>query len=287
MNYTLFSNQVSVTESVGDGIQLLDDIKSLRDMPDTVRIYGYIAILVHQGHGNVSVNGKHVDLQPYDFFLGTPNIVFADSFLSADFSMSGTFIDLESAHLIERELLMSLSLRAKLNESEVFHLNQEDYTAMRDFFTLMVSKLSDATLPDRDVVLRYLVNAGFYEFTGRLKRYYANLPADRESQGTSASVIFSRFASMLDGESLKNHPVQWWAERLNITPKYLSFVCRKVVGKTAGHLIADAIIRDANALLQNPSLNIKQIADQLGFCNQSHFGTFYKRHTGKAPSVRL
>lgn len=287
MNYNMLRNHISEIGQVGEGIQLIFDIRSLQDVPEQVRIFGYIGILIIQGSANVNVNGKRVELHAHDFFIGTPNIVFADSYMSADFVMSGAFIALESAHLVERELMKALVLRSKLNESEVLHLDDVDYNAMMQYFNLLQDKLADESLPERELVMRYLFNAGIYEFTGRLKRYYTNMPAEDDSQVKSASVIFSRFASMLDGEPLKNHPVQWWAERLNITPKYLSFVCRKVVGKTAGQLISNAIIRDANALLQDPSLNIKQIADQLGFCNQSHFGTFYKRHTGKAPSIRL
>ena len=34
---------------------------------------------------------------------------------------------------------------------------------------------------------------------------------------------------------------------------------------------------------KNPDLTIKEISDRLGFVNQSHFGTFFKRHTGHSP----
>ncbi|MGM9706544.1 MAG: helix-turn-helix domain-containing protein [Prevotella sp.] len=68
--------------------------------------------------------------------------------------------------------------------------------------------------------------------------------------------------------------VNGYAERLHITPKYLSSVCKHATGKTASQLINEEIIRMAKLLLHDNKYSIKQIADLLGFANQSHFGVF-------------
>lgn len=52
-----------------------------------------------------------------------------------------------------------------------------------------------------------------------------------------------------------------------------------------GDCIDVNIIRQAKALMQIKTLTLQQISDSLGFQNQSHFGTFFHRHTGLRPKA--
>jgi AraC-like DNA-binding protein len=41
----------------------------------------------------------------------------------------------------------------------------------------------------------------------------------------------------------------------------------------------------AKSLLRSTTLSVQEISDRLGFQNQSHFGTFFKRHTDLSPKA--
>jgi AraC-like DNA-binding protein len=60
---------------------------------------------------------------------------------------------------------------------------------------------------------------------------------------------------------------------------------KQTVGMTASACIEHAITQRAQTLLYTTTLSVQEIADQLGFQNQSHFGTFFKRHTGLSPAA--
>lgn len=77
--------------------------------------------------------------------------------------------------------------------------------------------------------------------------------------------------------------VKGYAELLHVTPKYFSWVCKRLSGKTANEIICEEVVRQAKLMLRDNSLSIKQIAERLNFANQSHFGTFFRRHTGVSP----
>ncbi|HET7002155.1 MAG TPA: helix-turn-helix domain-containing protein [Puia sp.] len=81
--------------------------------------------------------------------------------------------------------------------------------------------------------------------------------------------------------SLRN--VTTYAEQLNITSKYLTEAVKEITGKTAGEIIDDFVLLEARLLLDNPSLSIAEIADELHFSDQSIFGKYFKRHTGLSP----
>jgi len=97
--------------------------------------------------------------------------------------------------------------------------------------------------------------------------------------------ICGQFLSFVELHCQEQHSVEWYADQLHLAPKYLSNTIHKTLNTSPNSLIDQAILRKAKALLSSTSLSIQQISDQLGFQNQSHFGTFFKRQTGLNPSA--
>jgi AraC family transcriptional activator of pobA len=95
--------------------------------------------------------------------------------------------------------------------------------------------------------------------------------------------IFEKFKKLLFKDFLKQRSVEYYADALHVTRKYLSEVIKKNSGKTASDWINEVVILEAKVLLQNKSLTINQISDELNFQNQSAFGRFFKNHTGISP----
>ena len=121
----------------------------------------------------------------------------------------------------------------------------------------------------------------------------------KESQGRRATIIqliqslqkpFSRseelagqFLSLVDKHCHEHHNIKWYADALHLTPVYISNVVKQVTGRTAGDNLTDCIVLKAKSLLLTSTLSVQQISDGLGFQNQSHFGTFFRRAVGMSP----
>ncbi|HPA24769.1 MAG TPA: helix-turn-helix domain-containing protein, partial [Candidatus Cloacimonas sp.] len=54
-------------------------------------------------------------------------------------------------------------------------------------------------------------------------------------------------------------------------------------GKTAGAWINEMLLLESKVRLQDKSQSIAQIAYDLNFSDPSHFGKFFKKHTGASP----
>lgn len=103
------------------------------------------------------------------------------------------------------------------------------------------------------------------------------------SAAITQNPIFENFKKLLFKNFLLQRSVEYYADSLNVTRKYLSEVIKKNSGKTASEWINEVVILEAKVLLQNKSLTINQISDELNFQNQSAFGRFFKNHTGISP----
>lgn len=82
----------------------------------------------------------------------------------------------------------------------------------------------------------------------------------------------------------KERSVGFYADKLFISPKYLSLIIKEVTGRSAAEWIDECVILEAKNLLRYSGKNIQQVAYELNFSNQSSFGKYFKHLTGMSPS---
>ena len=78
--------------------------------------------------------------------------------------------------------------------------------------------------------------------------------------------------------------VRFYADKLCISPKYLSLLVKETTGKSAANWIDDFVLMEAKNLLRYSGKNVQQVAYALNFTNQSSFGKFFKHLTGQSPT---
>lgn len=97
--------------------------------------------------------------------------------------------------------------------------------------------------------------------------------------------LMERFQAMLDRGDFRQHrDVAFYADRLCVTPKYLSEVSRKVSGYSAGHWITRHTALDISRMLRNRALSLEEISDFFGFSSLNYFIRFVQKNLGLPPS---
>ena len=77
--------------------------------------------------------------------------------------------------------------------------------------------------------------------------------------------------------------VSFYAEMLNITPKYLSREIKRITGRTVQEWINRLTIMEMKKQLNIPGRTIMQISEDMEFSSPSAFVQFFKLHTGTTP----
>lgn len=106
-----------------------------------------------------------------------------------------------------------------------------------------------------------------------------------ESHRDRQAFHFNSFIEVLSQNYMHERSVGFYAERLHLTPKYLTTLIRMTTGKTATEWIDEYVILEAKNLLKYSTMNIQEVAYYLNFPNQSFFGRYFKMHTGMTPSA--
>ena len=103
-------------------------------------------------------------------------------------------------------------------------------------------------------------------------------------QSLRATDIYNEMMSLVAAHYQKEHSVAFYADKLNITTRYLSKVTDNTVGKSPKQVISDYIINEAKMLLDNSRLTIQEISDRLGFSSQTMFCKFFKGQENHTPT---
>lgn len=103
--------------------------------------------------------------------------------------------------------------------------------------------------------------------------------------GGRAQEIHEDFLELVETHSLSHRELSFYADRLCITPKYLSKMVLQASGKSAKEWIFTRIMLEAKVLLFDRSRPIQEISEILGFPNQSSFGSFFRKMKGMSPSA--
>ena len=96
--------------------------------------------------------------------------------------------------------------------------------------------------------------------------------------------LFQRFDELLERDFATNHDAGHYAAELGVTTGTLSRLLTKLTGRSTKQVILDRVILEAVRLLRFSDLQIKEIADRLGFSDQFGFSKAFKRQRGEAPA---
>ena len=94
-----------------------------------------------------------------------------------------------------------------------------------------------------------------------------------EEQGTASTEYHTKYRN-----------VGFYADKLCLTPKYLSKLIKTATGRSAPEWIDSYVILEAKNLLKYSGTTIKEIVFKLNFPNQSVFYKFFKARTGMTPT---
>lgn len=107
---------------------------------------------------------------------------------------------------------------------------------------------------------------------------------ERRKRTLQIGTLYERFMHLVQEHCLKEREVQFYASQLNITAKYLNAVCKQNSGITASEWIQRNTKERIVLFLENPSLNIAEIVDEMEFSSRSFFTRYVKKVLGVTPT---
>lgn len=131
----------------------------------------------------------------------------------------------------------------------------------------------------QDGILRYLCGVVLLQMADIFE---AKAPQDTENLKRQKD-LFRQFKKLLMTNYRQQHTIAFYADQLHISNAYLSRIIKSVTGRTVLSHINELLCADACRLLECTNMDIKEIANLLGFTSQSAFGKFFMRQQKTTP----
>lgn len=100
---------------------------------------------------------------------------------------------------------------------------------------------------------------------------------------SSSRSLFNKFCQLLCENCRTRHDVKFYADKLCITPYYLSKITFRIFQTSPKELIDRQLVMEIKALLATTDLTVKEIADRYCFESASYLGRYFRRHVGMTP----
>jgi hydroxymethylpyrimidine/phosphomethylpyrimidine kinase len=102
-------------------------------------------------------------------------------------------------------------------------------------------------------------------------------------QGRSQQ-LYNEFLDQVDQHLLRRSDVQYYADLLNVSSRYLAQVTRRVANHSPKAIIDNRMAEYIRLQLNNTQQTVQQIAFTCGFSSQAHLSRFFRKMTGTSPS---
>ena len=97
------------------------------------------------------------------------------------------------------------------------------------------------------------------------------------------SIQLEKFRHLIDEHLRHRWSVAQYAGQMGISAGQLSRLTRESLGKSSLELINERLLIEAQRELIYTNASVKQIADGLGFEDESYFSRFFRKHVGVSP----
>ena len=119
---------------------------------------------------------------------------------------------------------------------------------------------------------------GFHEYLQRNPQYRPD-----EVKSYRIRELFNRFMMLLERDYKISRDVNYYAEKMNISSKYLTNIVNQVTGHTPKTIIDQYVILQLKLHLKRSTQSIKEMAWEFHFADVSFFCRYFKKHTGLTP----
>ena len=265
LDIRIAKNLIGDIDYVDNDFIVLDDLSKFNIPNDSpIRLGAFTISLCLNGHITTDINMIRYDVQPGDMVITLPKDIIEHKDVSSD--IRGIFF-IVSQRFIEEAF-------PKIGEILPIFLYIQKYPKIEltanQCFNIQVY---------RDKMISSILQALIYYIAGLL------INSDKREKKERKEELLSKFIQLIIKHYKENRTLDFYAEKLFISTKYMSDIIKKTSGLTAHDWIDRYTILEAKILLRSTNKTIQEISNELNFPNHSFFSKYFKHHMGMTPKA--
>lgn len=267
-----------------DGIFLKNDIAMARSAKPLIKNFAsaepfYLDDarlgIVRKGHCHYSLNLMETDFREGDVvYIGRGSIVQIGS-MTDDFDITGVAFDDDQLNFAFNGRPPSLFQQYACHR--ILHASKEEF----DTFSRCMDALWAITQLPYDT--RRLAGQSVGPLISLFELCLAHQNERKPEQVSHRREVFNRFVRLVNEHVHEAHTLDYYADRLCLTARYLGTIVKDISGETAKTWIDWALVSKAKVMLRHTDRQVAEVADALGFPTSSFFCRYFHERTGCTP----
>lgn len=238
---------------------------------------GYSLCLCLAGSCDLSIDGRKYHITADSLLLLPPNHLVEFQNRSDDFIRRSVFFSLD--FLIEFPSPLDIDTARMASRQPVLHLPASKTKHILDYYNILKDEYEEVDNPFRKTITKTILNVIILEVLACYKMFIGEIQEEQQHHETLSDDFFL----LLSMYYKKERNATFYAEKMNMTPKYLSKKIKDITGRSIHEWLNEMLITEIKVQLKTSDQTILQISEELNFSSPSVFVQFFKHHTGMTP----
>jgi YesN/AraC family two-component response regulator len=245
-----------------------------------VRIKYFVFVYCSSGSVKFSIDTKTHEINEGQFLLMSSDCVMEFHEIH---NFKGTFLVVSYKYMKTLTTFCTAIWKrlATIAKEAIHDITEEEAKIVANYIERLVRYCNNDNITFRKEIIMHEILAFLHELCGF--QSVVNIETTHLSNDRNKS-IYGEFISLVVHNFRQEHSVSFYAEKMGLTPKYLSIAVRTASGNTPSECIQKFLIQESMVLLKNTNMAIKQIVAELNFPTATFFCRYFKRHTGMSPN---
>ncbi|MEL0456751.1 helix-turn-helix domain-containing protein [Flavobacteriaceae bacterium SZ-1-7] len=237
-------------------------------------------IYCHSGTMSFTFKGRTLKGTAGEFVFWYAHSAVSNLHFSKNFTATVLLVEEEFLNSNLPDLSWSIDVLVHTRDHPVLHFNEKkNKQKVLSNFRLLYEKY----LEKDHTFFEEATNTQMRLFTLEMWHVFA-AEFERNKRTLESGSIYEQFIHLVQQNCLTEREVQFYADKLHITPKHLNFVCKQNTDITASEWIHRFVRERLIILLENQNLNIAEISNVMEFSSRSFFTRYVKKLLGFTPS---
>ena len=248
--------------------------------PDNYLQHFHTHILCNRGSINFVFNNKQYSAKAGEFVFWFADSQLTDLTVSKNFKALLLFVerDFLDNNIPDQSWSIDVILHSRANP--VLHLHDRgDQIKIVSNFSLLHNRYLERGHLFYNNILQLQMQLFLFDMWHIFAAEY-----ERRKRTIESGSLYEKFMQLVPEHCMEQREVQFYADHLHITPKYLNYVCKQNTDVTASEWIQRYTKERITLLLKDKNLNIAEIADKMEFSSRSFFTRYVKKLLGVTPS---
>ena len=260
-------------------IAFADQISAVPEVQKNFKVHFVAFIFCIAGHLDITLNGTEHSVSAHEALFVDANTVISYIKYTPDFECKIIIVGNNiGANFINKTIFNAIM---QISHHPVVKFTQDEIDLMLKYYELAIFKIEHPHLNYGRETMMNLLRSYALDLLSSVNKH---LDSDDSGILRQGDKLYHRFMMMLAGNETNERSVQYFANKLYVSPKYLTSICNEKCGCTASELIANSVVSRIRQLLQYSDKSIKEIATEMNFDNLSFFGKYVKKHLGDSPN---